>query len=122
MRQLICLEKLRLGSEQVKKVGKDKAKHKLIEFLQAVKGDLRNITSPLNPSFRCKEVRNEKCKVMDSKMKPIWTVYENVDSHGEDINIIFKNGDDLRQDMLTLQLLKIMDRYAHPLRPRKVTY
>jgi phosphatidylinositol-4,5-bisphosphate 3-kinase catalytic subunit alpha/beta/delta len=48
--------------------------------------------------------------VMDSKMKPIWTVYENVDQHGEDIHIIFKNGDDLRQDMLTLQMLRIMDR------------
>jgi phosphatidylinositol-4,5-bisphosphate 3-kinase catalytic subunit alpha/beta/delta len=47
---------------------------------------------------------------MDSKMKPIWTVYANVDEHGEDINIIFKNGDDLRQDMLTLQMLRIMDR------------
>jgi len=112
MRQLNCLEQLRMGSEQVKKVGKEKAKHKLMEFLSSpqVITDLSNVTSPLNPSFRCKVVKREKCKVMDSKMKPIWTVYENVDSHGEEVNIIFKNGDDLRQDMLTLQMLRIMDR------------
>lgn len=104
------LEKLRMGSEQVKKVNKEKAKFKLLEFLHTVSLDLANVTSPLNPSFRCKSVKKELCKVMDSKMKPIWTVYENVDPHGEDINIIFKNGDDLRQDMLTLQMLRIMDK------------
>lgn len=47
---------------------------------------------------------------MDSKMRPLWIVYENSDRYGDDVYIIFKNGDDLRQDMLTLQMLKIMDR------------
>jgi phosphatidylinositol-4,5-bisphosphate 3-kinase catalytic subunit alpha/beta/delta len=43
-------------------------------------------------------------------MRPLWIVYENSDMHGDDINVIFKNGDDLRQDMLTLQMLRVMDR------------
>jgi phosphatidylinositol-4,5-bisphosphate 3-kinase len=47
---------------------------------------------------------------MDSKMRPLWIVFENDDSYGEDIYIIFKNGDDLRQDMLTLQMIRIMDK------------
>lgn len=47
---------------------------------------------------------------MDSKMKPLWIVFENEDIHGDDIQVIFKNGDDLRQDMFILQMFAIIDK------------
>lgn len=47
---------------------------------------------------------------MDSKMRPLLLEFENVDPMGSDIRIILKIGDDLRQDMFTLQMLRIMDR------------
>lgn len=49
----------------------------------------------------------EKCKVMASKKKPLWLEFKRADPtalSNETIGIIFKHGDDLRQDMLILQV------------------
>ncbi|KNC26382.1 hypothetical protein FF38_05279 [Lucilia cuprina] len=110
-KQLHVLEKLKQGSVLAKKGGKEKVRNLLQEFLrnQRNSGVFQSIQNPLNPSFRCKGVKPEKCKVMDSKMRPLWIVFENADQNCNDIYIIFKNGDDLRQDMLTLQMLRVMD-------------
>lgn len=48
-------------------------------------------------------------KVFDSAQKPLWLKCKNYDPDGEEANVMFKCGDDLRQDMLTLQLIRIMD-------------
>lgn len=54
--------------------------------------------------------RSEECKAKDSKMAPLWLVFENGDSHGKNIYLLYKYGDDLRQDMLTLQMIRVMDK------------
>ena len=48
-----------------------------------------NLTSPISASLGSVD----KCKVMDSKMKPLWLVFENQDAIGDGIYQIFKNGD-----------------------------
>lgn len=112
IKQTEAFEKLRQCSELVKKAGKEKGRAILQDFMQQAHNNeaIADVTCPLNPSLRCKRIKYEKCKVMDSKMRPLWIVCENADMHGEDIYFIFKNGDDLRQDMFTLQMLRIMDR------------
>ncbi|XP_069039831.1 phosphatidylinositol 4,5-bisphosphate 3-kinase catalytic subunit delta isoform isoform X1 [Lepisosteus oculatus] len=70
---------------------------------------MSELLSPLNPNIILSNLCPEKCKYMDSKMKPLWLVYINEKVQGDPMGIIFKNGDDLRQDMLTLQMIQLMD-------------
>lgn len=57
------------------------ATYKLLFFLSAV-------------TLVCSCINSvEKCKYMDSKMKPLWIVYNNKGFGGDYTGIIFKNGD-----------------------------
>ncbi|XP_067913537.1 phosphatidylinositol 4-phosphate 3-kinase C2 domain-containing subunit beta isoform X2 [Heterodontus francisci] len=65
---------------------------------------------PLNPSLLANGVNPRACSFFNSNAVPLKISFINVDPLGDNINVIVKTGDDLRQDMLTLQMIRIMNK------------
>jgi phosphatidylinositol 3-kinase len=101
-------------SSAVKKAKGDDQKKKL--FLRKIVGtggefDMNQLTAPvpnpLNPSQSLLGVDSPDCTVFVSKMWPIKLSFR-TDS-AERTALMFKNGDDLRQDQLIIQMFRLMD-------------
>ncbi len=67
-------------------------------------------TLPLNAGMRVKGLCVDKCKWLSSVTVPLWLAFECADPIATPILVIFKDGDDIRQDVLTLQMFRIMDK------------
>lgn len=64
---------------------------------------------PYDCTLKVSNLRINECKALDSNRSPLFLSFDNACLYKYPIQVLFKLGDDLRQDILTLQLIKIMD-------------
>lgn len=109
IKQKKCLDRFYKIREKLTEKQPRDSNHFLLSCLNEKKEVFADFHNPINFFEKSKGIRADKCKVYKSKTKPLGIVCENIDQFGSDINFIFKSGDDLRQDIFTLQILRVMD-------------
>ncbi|KAM4012075.1 phosphatidylinositol 3-kinase C2 domain-containing subunit gamma [Anomaloglossus baeobatrachus] len=100
-------------AEAVKSAPEDKRQDALKNGLCKIQHffeEVENCRLPLNPATVVKGIDKESCSFYKSNAKPLKISFINADEEGPHIHVMYKVGDDLRQDMLVLQMVELMDR------------
>jgi len=109
--QMFIIHKLEEVAQMIKKCEGGIDKNKLLKKELSKIVFPKSFQLPLDPYKTCKGIIVDKCRVMSSKKLPLWLTFLREDSYNEPpFVVLFKSGDDLRQDQLTLQVLRVMDR------------